>query len=146
MIMRFTNTLLTVVVLSVFALAEDAKKDSKIDVKEIDLSGIKFDRPKGRADKPTAITSADELAKTVTIEEARKRIAKDVDFATQQVIWFAWSGSGGDKISSMVADGDNGPEVVFQFERGLTRDLRGHIGAFVIPAKVAWRVERKKKP
>jgi hypothetical protein len=144
--MRCTTAALFVLTLSLATLADDAKKDPKIEVKEIDLSGLKFDRPKGRVDKPVAITSADELTKNVTIEEARKRIAKEADFAAQQVIWFAWSGSSGDKISSTVADGDKGPEVVFQFERGLTRDLRGHIRAFVIPAKAAWRLEQKKKP
>lgn len=144
--MRYAIAICLGVMITCAAIADDAKKDSKLEVKEIDLSGFKFDRPKGRADKPTAITSADELAKTVTIEEARKRIAKEADFGKQQVIWFAWSGSGGDKVTASVADGDKGPEVVFQFERGLTRDLRGHIRAFVIPAKAGWRVEQKKKP
>lgn len=144
--MRYAATVCLAAIIPLCAIADDQKKDPKLEVKEIDLSVIKFDRPKGRADKPTAITGADELTKTVTIEEARERIAKEADFGKQQVIWFAWSGSGGDKVSASVADGDKGPEVVFQFERGLTKDLRGHIRAFVIPAKAMWRVEPKKKP
>lgn len=117
--------------------------DTKPSVKEINLSGLSFPRPRGKVDQPTVITSIDELNKAVDNTEARDRIKKDADFATQKVLLFGWSGSGGDKLSTTIETGDKGPEVVFHYQRGLTKDLRGHVRAFAISKKTPWRIEMK---
>lgn len=108
-------------------------------VKELDLKGLRRDFPKGSAERPTVITTADELAKAFPEEAVRERLKKDVDFAKQQLLFFAWSGSGGDKLLARVADG----KVVFAYQRGLTRDLRGHMKLFVLPKGATWRVDGK---
>jgi hypothetical protein len=91
--------------------------------------------------KPTAITDADALAKTIPDADWLDKIKKQVDFDKQQLIWFAWGGSGQDKLSHEVKDG----EVIFEFQRGRTRDLRPHFHAFVIPKEAKWKVVEKKQ-
>src|ERR1051326_4451528 len=78
-------------------LRADEKKD--IDVKELDLKGLKRDFPKTTYDKPTGITSEDDLKKAFPEEDMQTAIKKDVDFSKQQIVFFAWSGSGQDKLS-----------------------------------------------
>jgi len=114
------------------ARAEDKKDEKPAIVKEIDLKGLKLPPARGgNATKPTTITSAEELAKAIPDEEAQAKIKKDVDFAKQKVVFFAWAGSGQDKLTTITADGKS--EVVFSYERGLTKDLRSHLRLFVLP-------------
>lgn len=136
--MRMTSIAVFALVLPLAAVAEEPKK---VEVKQIDLSDLKFPRPTGKVDRPTIITSIDELNKAVTNAEARDRIKKDADFATQKVLFFGWSGSGGDKLTATVEIGDKGPEVVFHYQRGLTKDLRGHVRVFTVTKAAPWRVE-----
>jgi hypothetical protein len=124
-------------------LADDSKNEDKARVKEIDFKDLKFGRPRGRVDRPAVITSLGELEKSVADKEARDRIKMNADFATQKVLYFAWSGSGGDKLTPTINQGDDGEVAVFHYQRGLTKDLRGHVRAFVIPKAMAWRVENK---
>jgi hypothetical protein len=118
------------------ASAEE-KKDAA--VKEIDIKGLKLPGARdGNVNKPTAITSAEELAKAVPDEDSQAKIKKEVDFAKQQLLLFSWAGSGGDKLSFAAVEGKN--EVLFTVKRGLTRDLRTHVHLFVLPKDTAWKV------
>ncbi len=141
--MRMAMVVILAAAMPLAILADDSKNEDKTHVKEIDFKGLKFGRPRGRVERPAVITSLDELDKAVANKEARDRIKTDADFATQKVLYFAWSGSGGDKLIPSVERGDNGEVIVFHFQHGLTKDLRGHVRAFVIPKAVTWRVENK---
>jgi hypothetical protein len=122
-------------------LADEAEpKDPKAPVaREIKVtSGLPV--RKGLLDKPTKITSAAELAKEVPNKDAQAAIAKQVDFKKEYLLLFAWSGSGGDRINFKVEKGKGGPEVVFAYTRGFTRDLRRHGKLFAVPNKTTYRM------
>src|SRR5262245_50101645 len=62
--------------------ADEPKKDDKAPaVKEIDLKGLMRRPPQGGdVNKPTEITSAEDLAKALPEEEVLARVKKEVDF------------------------------------------------------------------
>jgi len=122
------------------AAAEKPKEEKKdAAIREIDTKGLKLPISRdGNVNKPTTITSPEELAKAVPDEEAQAKIKKEVDFAKQQLLLFSWSGSGGDKLSFATVEGKN--EVMFAFKKGLTLDLRAHAHLFVLPKGTAWKV------
>ncbi len=122
-------TFLTVMLLS-FALVH-ADKGGTEAAREIAVKAGGF--PKGQMDKPTVIASAEELAKVTALEASVESIKKEVDFRKEKLVYFAWSGSGQDKITvGTDKDEKGGAVVVFGLVRGLTRDLRGHTRLFVI--------------
>lgn len=128
--------------LPLVGIANDAQNDSA--VKELDLKGLKRDFPKGKIDMPAAIASVEELAKAFPEEDLQGRLKKEVDFTKQKLVFFAWSGSGGDRMAFQVEKGEKAPAVVFQYTRGLTRDLRSHFHLYAVPKDATYRVEAKK--
>src|SRR5262245_18394708 len=92
-----------------FLPAAAGADDKEAAVKEIDLKGLKLPPPRGKIDMPTAIKGAEELAKAIPDAEAQEKIKKEVDFAKQQLLFFAWSGSGGDRITPAIDRGAKGP-------------------------------------
>jgi hypothetical protein len=114
-------------------------EEKAVPVKEIDVKALKVPMARnGDVMKPTKITSAEELAKTIPEEAAQTAIKKEVDFATQQLLLFAWGGSGQDKLTFATTEGKN--EVVFVYKRGLTRDLRPHVHLFVLPKDATFKI------
>jgi hypothetical protein len=123
---------------------EPAKKDAKEAVKEIDLKGLRQSPAEGGdVKKPALITSAEELTKAFPEEELQGRIKKEVNFDKQRLLFFAWASSGGDKLDFKVEEDKKGPEVVFSYRGGLTKDLRGHFHLYVIPKDATWRMADK---
>ena len=99
------------------------------DIKEIELKNFKpGDRPMTRPTMPTEIKTAEELAKTIPQEEVVAAIKKEVDFGKQKLVFFAWAGSGQDKVTGEIAK----EEAVFTYNPGLTRDLRSHYRLFAV--------------
>src|SRR5262245_2630941 len=78
-------------------LAQDAGKGAS-GFREIDLKGLNLAPVPAVAswNKPTKITSAQELAKAFPDKEAQVKIAKQVDFIKDYLLYFRWTGSGGD--------------------------------------------------
>ncbi len=109
--------------------------DTKVTVKEFSLRGVKLDQVMGRIGKPLEITDDDELAKTFPDKEVRDRLKKDADPATYKLVYFAWSGSGQDKLTYRVSDGEK-KEVIFVYTPGRTRDLRAHFRLFAVLKEV----------
>ena len=102
-------------------------------VRVIDLTGLKLERPKGSVEKPTVITDDKELAKAFEDKEWQDKIKKQVNFDNQQLVYFAWSGSGGDKLAPDLKTADKKTTAEFALTRGLTRDFRQHIHLYVVP-------------
>jgi hypothetical protein len=127
--------------LAALGFADEPKKDLKDLVKEIDLKGFSSKPKPGTVDKPTVIPTADGAAKAFPDDEVQARIKKEVDFGKQQLLFFSWAGSGGDKLEYTVEEGKKGPVVTFQFTAGRTRDLRGHVHLFALPADATWEVK-----
>jgi len=123
--------------LAVCGLVVAARAEEKNDavVKELDAKGLKPNE-RGQANKPTVITSADDLAKAIKEEDVAARLKKDVDFTKTQLVLFAWGGSGQDKIAYEVKD----KKVVFSYTPGLTRDLRQHVRVYAIPKDYTYEV------
>ena len=128
--------MLTVAMCLTFPLALTANEPGKL--REIDVKGIKIVLEKGKIDMPKVIKSAEELAKAIPDSDA---IKKQVDFTKDDLVLFAWSGSGGDKISARFDAMDK--KTTFTYSLGLTRDLRRHVHLFAIP-KFDFTIEKSK--
>ena len=125
------------------ASADEANKDGKDGlVREIDLAGFTRSSTSGVATKPTKITSAEELAKAIpdTDNEWRDRIAKQVDFEKEELLFFAWTGSATDSLSVKVEVTKHGPVAVFSFKPGLGED-KPHPRFRLYAIARNWRVE-----
>jgi len=111
--------------------------------KEIDLKEFRAEWPKVDFTKPNTITNAEQLAKAVPDKEWQDKIGKQVDFAKQQLLFFSWSGSGGDKLSFKVENEKTESVVVFNYTGGTRDDERKHFHLYAIAKNATWRVERK---
>lgn len=133
------------VCLVAFAMNAVADEPAKTDgqVREVELKGLKLPEGKGMPQKPTVVTSEDELKKAVPDEDAQKQIKKDVDFSKQQVLVFAWSGSGQDMLTYKEEKADKGLAIVFTYQPGRTRDLRPHHKVVVLPRDATWSFAKK---
>jgi hypothetical protein len=132
--------------LSAGAFAEDKAKEGKKGavVKELDATGAPRVLERGDVTKPTPITNAGELTKAIPVEAVQERVKQEVDFAKRQVLFFAWSGSGGDALTYTVEKGKKGPVVIFQYRRGLQKNLAPHVRLFALPKDAAWKVQTAK--
>lgn len=116
--------------------ADENKKDV---VRKLNVKGVAPNR-RGRPNKPTVLKTADEMSKAIKSKDVVARLQKEVDFEKQNVLLFSWAGSGQDKLSFIVAKEN---VVVFQFQRGRTRDLRPHVHAFAINKDTKWEFKQK---
>jgi hypothetical protein len=125
---------LSVLALTAAVFAADPK-ETTVRALEVKVEGP----AKGRATEPVAIRSADELAKAIPDEAAVAAVKKAVDFEKEQVVYFAWSGSGQDKITFASA-GAAAPVVTFSYTAGRTRDIRAHTKLFALPKDATYKV------
>ena len=87
---------------------------------------------------PLVLRSAADAARHFDAAHAAA-LARQVDFAKQFVLVFAWRGSGQDRLDAAVAE--SYPEQIFFTHRpGRTRDMREHVRIFALRRNVAWRV------
>ncbi len=94
-----------------------------------------------RAENPLVIQSA---AKAATYFDARNlaTLKNEVDFSKQQVILFAWRGSGQDRIEFVVLE--SFPEQIrFSYQRGRTKDFRQHVQVFIVRSNVKCSINGK---
>lgn len=84
------------------------------------------------------LASSEEAERHLSAENFKK-LSDQVDFDTQRVVVFAWRGSGRDRISYSIAE--SWPEQIsFDYERGMTRDLRSHTKIFALRSNVSCTV------
>jgi RNA polymerase sigma factor (sigma-70 family) len=115
-------------------------------VREIDLKGFKATTTNVSPEKPAPITSVKELEKAISDKEWQAKIAKQVDFAKEQLLFFAWLGSGGDKFGFTTQESKSGPVVVFRYLRGEEDDEVLHFRLYALSKETGWRVEIVKNP
>jgi hypothetical protein len=128
--MRIAATI--VLFLALPALAADDKDKPAIRV--IPTKDLKVMFPaKANVKEPTIIASTDELAKSPIVKDAADDLKKQIDFAKDKLVVFAWAGSGQDKLASDLKSEDKKTIAEFTLTRGLTRDLRRHIHLFAVP-------------
>jgi hypothetical protein len=124
-------------------LAANDKKDEKPTVKEISTKDLKLNLTRGgKATEPTMIATAEELAKNPILKDADDDIKKQIDFDKQKLVLFAWSGSGGDKVTASIGADSNKMSIVYvEYIRGSTRDLRMHVRLYVVPKDLKVEVD-----
>jgi len=122
-----------------YSQAAEADDDADKTVRELELKSA-LPRRRGSAQKPTVIKDEKELKETFPDEALRKEIAADIDFSKQQLLYFAWAGSGRDRLTAKVVGEGEPHSVEFHYQRGLTRDLRPHAHLFAIGRDVKWSV------
>lgn len=119
----------TLILTAAVIFAAPVLADDKPAVKEIPTKDLKITLPKGgKATEPTVIKTADDLAKSVPLKDAADAIKKEVNFDKEKLVFFAWGGSGRDKIAP-----DAKTPGTFAYTAGLTRDFRMHAHLFVVP-------------
>ena len=128
--MRTAVAILLAAVAVCAAAADEPKKEA---VREIKVKGLPEPGPAAQFGKPLEIADAEGLARAVPDEAARAAVTKEVDFKTEKLVLFSWSGSGGDKLTFKVEKGKEGPEVVFSLTPGKTDDLRRHVHLYAVP-------------
>ena len=130
--------LIAAVVLAAPAFAGD------MGVRTIDHKGLNLGAAKGEFAKPAMITSTEELAKAIADEKTVADLKKQIDFAKEKMLFFSWSGSGGDKLSFSTTKGAKSVAVSVLYVAGLTRDLRTHHYLLVVPKDATWKLETGK--
>ena len=128
-------TSLAVLFASILAMADETKAPA---VRAID---VKVDgEVTNRFGSPVVIANAEQLAKTIKDEAAVAAVQKTVDFEKEQVLFFAWSGSGQDKLTFAAGSDPKGPDVIFTYAPGRTRDVRVHKKLFALAKDAKFKV------
>ena len=139
--MRFFATLALLALVSAVS-AQDTDKPA---VRELDLKGVKLVLPERLTKpKPAEIRSAEELAKAKEFADDASRDAakKQVDFAKEKLVVFAWAGSGQDRLTpNLVTDGKK-VTATFTYKAGATDDFARHARVFAVPRDAAVEVKK----
>jgi hypothetical protein len=133
--------------LSAGAFAEDVNKDAV--VREIDAKVL---RVKFAKNYQLLLINAEVLPKVIPNEEDQARLKKEVDFTKEQLIMFAWTSGGDDKLTYTVHNG--GKSVIFHYDAGPEtyksdteknkesrtekKVLKSQFRAFAIPKDASW--------
>jgi hypothetical protein len=89
------------------------------------------------------ITGPEGLAAAFPEKEIRDRLEKEVDFAKDKLLFFAWADCHDDKLDFKVEEDKRGPIVTFQYRAGTEDLLASHFHLFAVPKRATWRVEGK---
>ncbi len=92
--------------------------------------------------EPVVVMSSTELATHVDSDDLVKSITERIDFESQKLLIFFWSGSGQDQIDYELNLSEN--KIAFFRMPGMTRDLRNHVRVFAVEksSKIEVRQER----
>ena len=126
-------------------LAAPLSADDGPAVRALDLKGVRvvsvedFGEPKA-----VEVKTDEDLAKSTMFTDAdgRDAIKKQLDFTKEKLVVFAWSGSGGDKLTPELKTADKKTVAVFAYAAGKTFDLRRHALVFAVPKDAAVEVKK----
>ncbi len=116
-------------------------------VRELDLRGFPADKTDTKNQRQTILDNADQLAQTVPDKEWQAKIAKQVDFDNERLLFFNWMSGPDDKLTYSVEDAKTGPVVVFRYQYSLapvTYTVR-HAHLFVLNKDVGFKVAGDEK-
>ena len=105
------------------------------------LEGQKDKTSIQKLQSPIIIKSLDDALKHFN-REALEHVAEHVDFETQELLVFIWSGSGKDQLTSNPHQ-TSPPLIKFDYAPGRTKDLRTHVSVFAKPINAKWVVSPK---
>jgi hypothetical protein len=126
---------LTVLFASAVAMA-DEKKAPPVRALDVKVDG----EVTNRFGSPVVIANAEQLARAIKDEAAVAAVKKAADFEKEQVVYFSWSGSGQDKLTFAAGSDPKGPDVIFTYTPGRTRDVRMHKKLFALPKDAKFKV------
>jgi len=106
-------------------LPEDVTISPIIEITSVRTNETVFD--KSSAMKPLQIQNKEELKEYLAPGQISNFDL--VNFDRQQILIFAWRGSGQDKLSYTV---ESSKDVKFSLQRGRTRDLRSHVKIYAV--------------
>ena len=89
----------------------------------------------GRPLQAKVIRSQKEASELLSDTSAAE-LARQVDFAKESVVLFAWKGSGQDRLKASTLN----HQTVFSLEPGRTRDLREHVRAYALAKNTHWAI------
>jgi hypothetical protein len=124
---------LVVTLLGAIAVAAEPKPVQEIDARKfaVKRSALR------KINEPIVVNDERAVADLFEGDHPLKADPKAVDFKTQQVLFFAWQGSGGDQLKAVPGD----KEITFEYRLGRTRDLRAHFHFFVIPKGMKYEIK-----
>ena len=141
--MRWTTATLALLGFLALCTADD-KTDPKVQpVRELIVKDLKIGKVKAKLDEPAKVTNAEELAKLVADKDEAAKIAKEIDFAKEYLIVFAWEGSGQDRLDHAIKAEKDELSVSFTYTAGRTRDLRQHLHMYVVKKDVVFKAPPK---
>ena len=117
-----------------------AGEKDKPAVREIKVVGYPVEPKSGSWSKPMVIDSDKTLEKLIAEQKTRDQIKSQVDFQKEQVLLFAWSGSGQDRITYDIKEGKEKVDITFAYLAGATDDLKHHVRVFALPKTAGWKV------
>tara|TARA_B100000700_G_scaffold29216_2_gene28100 strand:+ start:81 stop:881 length:801 start_codon:yes stop_codon:yes gene_type:complete len=125
-----TKMLLLQAMLSLLFINKGWASEPIVEIEEVSISAFTLDG----AMKPLLLQSFEEAA--AYLDTKNLAVVKDkVDFSKQEILVFAWRGSGQDRITYEVLE--SFPEQIrFSYQPGRTRDLRPHVKVFVVRSDV----------
>lgn len=118
---------------------EEPKVDAaeeEILVEEVLLMTRKFPKVETKPGVPVILESEKAVAELFTDKHTREGLIMQVDFEKQKVLYFRWAGSGQDRLTHKVKGEGDDKTVVFNLERGRSRDLRRHRKVYTVPKSV----------
>lgn len=135
------HLLLALFSLSLIAMptSGEEKKPSGPVARAIEVSVKVAGFPKTKATEPIVLKSKKEVEDQFADEATREAILKEVDFTKEQLLYFAWSGSGQDQLTFDEKKNDEN-QIVFRHRPGKTRDLRSHHRLFAMPSGGSYTV------
>jgi len=138
-----------------FAVANDASfrvegypepPADKTSARRLDLTGIMRPGDRNAFGKPTRITDKEGLANAFPKSTWQDLIDKQVDFTKERLLLFAWSGSGGDRLSFKVnsgfKDGKEQTIVAFRYQPSDDKSDAEHLYLFAVPYAAVWSLTR----
>ena len=138
-----------IVVALLWCLHAVAQKKDEPPARLIPVKGLKVSAPEkgGTPDEPAIITSADDLMKLPVVKDAADDLTKQVDFAKEQLVVFAWKGRPKDVVGPTVATAEGKKRtVVFTFTPAGTKGSADHVFLYVVPRGSEVRVVRGAAP
>ena len=127
---------------ALLADSPDPKDPKAPAAREVKLDGVTLPRIPGGVAAPTKMTSLEDLTKLVPDKGHQKIILDQVDLKKEYLLLFVWAGSGGDRLDVKAGKGKDGPEAVFTYTGGRTRDLRQHRKLYALPKGTKWAMAK----
>ena len=90
-----------------------------------------------------AIQSLDDALKHLS-RASVESIAEKIDFEKEQMLIFAWQGSGRDRLYGRTTSGKEAT-TQFSYTPGKTRDLKTHVMVYSLPKDMKWTVDKNER-